>query len=328
VAGEFSAAILDVDDRHPRGRSPRKGRALGDQSRLTDTTLPKLNAFTVDVEDYFQVTAFESNISRESWDSLPSRVMSNTHELLELLASHQVRGTFFVLGWVARQFPGLVRDIQAAGHEIGSHSFWHRLIYTQTPSEFRADLRMSKQVLEDITGHPVTAFRAPSFSITKRSLWAVDVLAQEGFTTDSSIFPTHHDRYGIPGARREIHTLTTPSGSLLEFPPSIARWAGCSLPTGGGGYFRFYPYRLTRNLLGHINQYEQRPFMFYVHPWEVDPEQPRMRIGSGWSRFRHYVNLATTEAKLNRLLSDFSFGAMADVVAAQQLPVPIQEVAA
>jgi polysaccharide deacetylase family protein (PEP-CTERM system associated) len=301
---------------------------LGTKASAPDKTLIKLNAFTVDVEDYFHVTAFEGGISRASWDSLPTRVTASTRRLLDLLAGRQVRGTFFVLGWVARQFPGLVREIQAAGHEIGSHSFWHRLIYTQTPAEFRADLRMSRQVLEDITGQAITAFRAPSFSITKRSLWAVEVLAQEGFTTDSSISPTRHDRYGIPGARREIHTLTTPSGSVLEFPPSIARWGGCSLPTGGGGYFRLYPYRLTRNLLHGINHSERRPFMFYVHPWEVDPEQPRMRIGSGWSRFRHYVNLATTEAKLDRLLRDFSFGAVADVLAAQQTPAPLQVVAA
>ena len=273
-----------------------------------------LNAFTVDVEDYFQVSAFERFISRASWDELPSRVVSSTRRLLAILERHQVRGTFFVLGWVARKFPGLVREIQAGGHEIGSHSYWHRLIYTQTRSEFRTDLRQSKHVLEDITGQPITAFRAPSFSITRRSLWALEILVEEGFKADSSIFPTHHDRYGIPGARPEIHTLHTPAGTLLEFPPSIARWSRLALPAGGGGYFRLYPYRLTTSLLSHINRREQRPFMFYVHPWEVDPEQPRLSAGSGWSRFRHYVNLATTEHKLGRLLQDFPCGTMADVL--------------
>jgi len=287
-----------------------------------------LNAFTVDVEDYFHVTAFEGSVPRTNWASLPARVVASTRRLLELLERHDVRGTFFVLGWVARQFPALVREIHAAGHEIGSHGFWHRLIYTQTPVEFRSDLRQSKLVLEDVIGQPVTAFRAPSFSITRRSLWALDVLVEEGFISDSSVFPTRHDRYGIPGARPEIHTLKTSSGNLVEFPPSVARWGGCSLPAGGGGYFRLYPYRLTRNLLGHINRRERRPFMFYVHPWEVDPQQPRLWVGSRWSRFRHYVNLATTEAKLDRLLSEFSFGAMADVLQAQRTSVPLPEVVA
>jgi polysaccharide deacetylase family protein (PEP-CTERM system associated) len=282
-----------------------------------------LNAFTVDVEDYFQVSAFENFVSRATWDDLPSRVVANTRRLLALLDGHDVRGTFFVLGWVARKYPALVREIQTAGHEIGSHSYWHRLIYTQTRNEFRTDLRLSKHVLEDITGQPVTAFRAPSFSITRRSLWALEVLVEEGFKTDSSVFPTHHDRYGIPGASPEIHLLHTPAGALLEFPPSVARWNRLALPAGGGGYFRLYPYRLTSGLLGHINRREQRPFMFYVHPWEVDPEQPRLGVGSGWSRFRHYVNLASTERKLTRLLRDFPCGAMADVLGQRRAVHPI-----
>lgn len=276
-----------------------------------------LNAFTVDVEDYFQVSAFERDVQRATWNDLPSRVVENTHRLLELLGRNGVRGTFFVLGFVARKFPGLVRQIHAAGHEIGSHSFWHRLIYTQTPEQFRADLRHSKAVLEDAAGVPVTAFRAPSFSITRRSLWALDVLVEEGFQSDSSIFPTHHDRYGIPGAQPTIHTLHTPSGSLTEFPPSIARCGRMALPVGGGGYFRLYPYAISRLLLQRIVRHEQRPFMFYVHPWEVDPDQPRLRAGSGVSRFRHYVNLASTEQKLERLVRDFPLGRMCDVLAHQ-----------
>ena len=273
------------------------------------------NAFTVDVEDYFQVSAFEGDIARSTWSDLPSRVVENTHRLLELLGRHQVRGTFFVLGFVARKFPGLVRQIHAAGHEVGSHSYWHRLIYTQTPEQFRTDLRQSKAVLEDAIGCPVTAFRAPSFSITRRSLWSLEVLVEEGFQTDSSVFPTHHDRYGIPGAQPTIHTLHTPSGPLVEFPPSIARYGRLALPVGGGGYFRLYPYSLSRMLLARIARREQRPFMFYVHPWEVDPGQPLLRAGSRLSRFRHYVNLASTERKLDRLVRDFKFGRMCDVLA-------------
>jgi polysaccharide deacetylase family protein (PEP-CTERM system associated) len=274
-----------------------------------------LNVFTVDVEDYFQVSAFEHDIARSAWDDLPSRVVPSTHRLLELLGRHQVRGTFFVLGYVARKFPGLVRQIHTAGHEVGSHSYWHRLIYTQTPEQFRADLRQSKAVLEDAIGAPVTAFRAPSFSITRRSLWSLEVLVEEGFRSDSSIFPTHHDRYGIPGAQATIHTLHTPSGPLAEFPPTIARYGRFAVPVGGGGYFRLYPYSLSRMLLARIACREQRPFMFYVHPWEVDPDQPRLRAGSRLSRFRHYVNLASTESKLERLVRDFPFGRMQDVLA-------------
>jgi polysaccharide deacetylase family protein (PEP-CTERM system associated) len=274
-----------------------------------------LNAFTVDVEDYFQVSAFESDISRSTWNEMPSRVVANTHRILELLGRNQVQGTFFILGFVARKFPGLVRQIHAAGHEVASHSHWHRLIYTQTPEQFRADLRQSKAALEDAIGHPVTAFRAPSFSITRRSLWALEVLVEEGFLSDSSVFPTHHDRYGIPGAQPTIHTLQTPSGPLVEFPPTVARYGKLALPVGGGGYFRLYPYSLSRLLLSRVARRERRPFMFYVHPWEVDPGQPRLRAGSRLSRFRHYVNLASTERKLDRLLQDFPFGRMCDVLA-------------
>lgn len=285
-----------------------------------------LNAFTVDVEDYFQVSAFDRDIPRSTWNDRPSRVVESTHRILELLGRNQVRGTFFVLGYVARKFPGLVRQIHAAGHEVASHGFWHRLIYSQTPEQFRADLRQSKGVLEDAIGASVTSYRAPSFSITRRSLWALEVLVEEGFVSDSSVFPTHHDRYGIPGAQPTIHTLHTPSGPLVEFPPSIARWGRLNLPVGGGGYFRLYPYSVSRMLLSRIVRHEQRPFMFYVHPWEVDPGQPRLGIGSRLSRFRHYVNLASTERKLERLVRDFPFGRMCDVLArvpARQQPAVV-----
>jgi polysaccharide deacetylase family protein (PEP-CTERM system associated) len=236
--------------------------------------------------------------------------------MLELLARHEVRATFFVLGWVAVRFPQIVRDINAAGHELACHSHWHRLVYQQTPEDFRSDLRRAKAAIEDAAGEAISAYRAPSFSITRRSLWALDILAEEGFTVDSSLFPVRHDRYGIPGAPQHIHTIDTQAGPITEFPMTIARFGRFHLPIGGGGYFRLYPYSLTRRLLRQVNVALGRPFVFYVHPWEIDADQPRIRSGSRLSRFRHYVNLATTERKLERLLQDFSFGRMSDVLSA------------
>ena len=273
-----------------------------------------INAFTVDVEDYYQVTAFEKNISRDQWGNFESRVVVNNRRLLDLLARKKVHGTFFVLGWVAARFPQLVQEIHAAGHELACHSYWHRLVYTLTPEEFRQDLRDCKAAIYEATGVTVTAYRAPSFSITAKSLWALDVLAEEGFTVDSSVFPTRHDRYGIPGAKTEIHELTTSSGTICEYPPTIAKIAGCNIPAGGGGYFRLYPWFLNNYLLRQVNQ-AGRPFMFYVHPWEVDPQQPRMPFASRGTRFRHYVNLAGTEAKLERLLDTFRFGTLSESLA-------------
>jgi polysaccharide deacetylase family protein (PEP-CTERM system associated) len=274
-----------------------------------------LNAFTVDVEDYFHVSGFERDIPRESWPTYESRVIASTWRLIDLLARHDVRATFFVLGWVAEQHPQLVRDIRSAGHEIGSHSSWHRLIYEQSPSEFREDLRRSRDVLEDITGSAVTTYRAPSFSITRRSLWALEILVEEGFEIDASIFPVHHDRYGIPDAKREPHRITTPSGSLWEFPAAVIR-RGINWPVSGGGYFRMYPAWLSRRLLTRINEYDRRPFAFYVHPWEIDPEQPRLRAGSVTSRLRHRVNLQSTERKLSLLLERFRFATISQSIAA------------
>ncbi len=273
-----------------------------------------INAFTVDVEDYFQVTAFEKHVARSQWDQYASRVVDNTQRILRLLNRHDVQATFFVLGWVADRYPDLVREIHHAGHEVGSHSFWHRLVYDLSPEEFRDDLRRSRDVLEDLIGASVTAYRAPSFSITKRSLWALDILSEEGFCVDSSIFPIHHDRYGIPGAKTSVHTLQTKVGQLWEFPPSVARFAGFNLPVSGGGYFRLYPFALTRYCLNRLNRTRQEAFMFYVHPWEVDPEQPRLGVGSRMSRFRHHVNLSSTERKLEALLGKFRFGRLCDVI--------------
>lgn len=272
-----------------------------------------INALSIDVEDYFQVSGFESVVSRDDWDHYPSRVVNNTRRILEILDEHSVVGTFFVLGWVAEKFPSLVQEIDAAGHEIGSHSYWHRLVYQLSPSEFRDDLRRSKQVLEDIIGRSVESYRAPSFSITKQSLWALEILAEEGIRFDSSIFPVHHDRYGIPGARQEIHDLETSHGTLCEFPMTVARLGRMNVPASGGGYFRLYPYWLTRRLISKVNRAGQ-PLMFYLHPWEVDPEQPRINGVRLLSRSRHYINLTQTQAKLKRLLNDFAFGTMTDVI--------------
>lgn len=273
-----------------------------------------LNALSVDVEDYFQVSAFERHIARHEWHSYESRVVANTHRLLRLLEERNVQGTFFVLGWVAERFPGLVRDIYAAGHEIGSHSYWHRLLYELSPDEFRRDLRRSRDVLEQIIGEPVTAYRAPSFSITKDSLWALEILADEGFTTDSSIYPIHHDRYGIPDAQPGLHRITTECGQLWEFPAAVIRMAGLNMPVSGGGYFRLYPLPFTIRALRSINTRLNGPFVFYVHPWEIDQDQPRLPAGTWLARRRHYVNLQTTETKLGKLLASFRFGRMRDCI--------------
>jgi polysaccharide deacetylase family protein (PEP-CTERM system associated) len=208
----------------------------------------------------------------------------------------------------------LVREIHGCGHEIASHGYWHRLIYEQSPEEFRADLRQSRDVLQDIIGQPVTAYRAASFSITKQSLWALDILAEEGFRVDSSIFPIHHDRYGIPGVAPRLHQIATTSGLLWEFPAAVARFAGMNVPVGGGGYFRLFPLPVTLHFLRRVNRRQWQPFVFYVHPWEIDPDQPRIVGASRLSRFRHYVNLAKNEQKLDRLLRSLRFGRLCDVL--------------
>ena len=268
-----------------------------------------INAFTVDVEDYFHVSAFAERICPTTWGSYESRVVDNTRRILRLLDKHQTRATFFSLGWVAENYPQLVREIHRAGHEIGNHSYWHRLVYDLDPDEFCEDLLQANAVLEDTIGEPVTAFRAPSFSVTENSLWALDVLIEHGFRIDSSIFPIYHDRYGIPHAPRFPHVVreTNSNERLWEFPPSVHRSWGLNLPVSGGGYFRLLPARIARRLLSNVNATTGQPFMFYIHPWELDPGQPRLP-GSMRSRVRHYQNLRTTERKLDRLLECFRFG--------------------
>jgi polysaccharide deacetylase family protein (PEP-CTERM system associated) len=274
-----------------------------------------INAFTVDVEDYYQVSAFKRHVSRDQWDQYESRIEANTRRMLSLLSRHGVKGTFFVLGWVGSRYPQLVREIHQAGHEIASHGYWHRLIYNQTPKEFRADIRLSRKVLEDIIGVQVYIYRAPSFSVTERSRWALEILVEEGFSVDSSVFPIYHDRYGIPGEKPFLHQIATPVGSLWEFPPSVVRFAGQNLPVCGGGYFRLFPLFWTIRCLKIIGHSTGQPFIFYVHPWEIDPDQPRIfKNASLKSQFRHYINLNKTEQKLDKLLSKFRFGTVSEVV--------------
>jgi polysaccharide deacetylase family protein (PEP-CTERM system associated) len=267
-----------------------------------------LNVLTVDVEDYYHVVAFEHIAPREKWDTFEPRVVQSTGTILDLLDRAGVKATFFVLGHVGRRHPALVRRIHRAGHEVACHSYWHRLVYTQTPPAFREDLRRARDVLQDIVGRRVVAYRAPCFSITRQSLWALDVLLEEGFLFDSSMYPTYHDRYGIPGAPAVPHAICRPAGTLVEFPMPVYRKLGYPLPIGGGGYLRLYPYFFTRRGLRSLNA-RGILFVSYVHPWEVDPDQPR--LSPGWLRaFRHYVNLRRTEGRLAQLLSDFRLGTL------------------
>lgn len=273
------------------------------------------NAMTVDVEEHFHVSAFASVIRRSDWDGFDSRVCASTARLLRLFADARVRATFFVLGWVAERHPALIREIASAGHEVACHGYSHQLVYRQSPQEFRDETRRSKDLLEDITQQPVHGYRAASYSITSRSLWALDTLLDVGFTYDSSIFPVRHDKYGIPGFPPHPHRLRTPSGrELVEFPLSTAPVFGARMPVAGGGYFRLFPYRWTRRGLGRINAHERKPFIFYIHPWEVDPEQPRVRANP-LSAFRHYNNLARCQRRLEQLLDEFRFGRVIDVLA-------------
>jgi len=265
------------------------------------------NVFSVDVEDYFHVEAFADVVPRASWDRYPLRVEDNTRRLLDLLDEHGIDATFFILGWVADHCPGLVREIVARGHEVACHSYWHRLVYKLPPEEFRADTRQAKVAIEQAAGCAVTGYRAPSYSITAGSLWALEVLAEEGFEYDSSIFPIRHDVYGIPDAPRAPWRVNTAGGSLLEYPISTFRFAGTTnFPVGGGGYLRLLPFWYTRLGFNRIRA-DNLPLIAYIHPWEVDPGQPRIP-GRLRSRLRHYTNLNKTRARLAALLrlGDFS----------------------
>lgn len=273
-----------------------------------------VNAMSVDVEDYFQVSAFEGVVTRAQWDGFESRVVRNTHALLEIFQRQGVRSTFFVLGWVATRYPSLVRTIADLGHEIASHGYHHELVYGLTPAQFREDVRRAKRVIEDAASRPVSGYRAPSFSVTAASGWALDVLIEEGYDYDASIFPIHHDRYGIPDAPRFPHTIDRAAGSIVEVPGSTVRLAGANLPIAGGGYFRLLPYAWTRWGIGHVNQAEGQPVTFYLHPWEIDADQPRFKV-SRTAALRHYTGLGATRRRLERLLTEFRFDSIATVLA-------------
>ena len=262
---------------------------------------------SVDVEDYYQVEAFADMVDRSEWETYPSRVQPNTYRVLDLLDRVNVKGTFFILGWVAERFPALVREIVRRGHEPACHSYWHRLVFSLSPREFRQDTIQAKEAIEQAAGMPVFGYRAPSFSITNRSAWALDVLAELGFQYDSSVFPIRHDTYGVPDAPRSPFRVTTPSGPITEFPMSTFRlWSKANLPVAGGGYLRIFPFWYT--CLGVRRAWRQGlPIITYIHPWELDPEQPRIAAKLK-SRLRHYTNLSLTASRLERLLQLGDFG--------------------
>ena len=312
------------------------------------------NALTIDVEDYFQVQAFAEHIRYEDWGNYACRVEKNTYRIIDILKGRptNLKATFFVLGWIAERYPGLIKEIHSQGHEIACHGYAHRLIYEQAPEEFREDVKKAKAILEDLTGEPVIGYRAPSYSITRDSLWAFEVLMEEGFQYDSSVFPIRHDFYGIPEAPRfpflvslngngrpEFKpidssflngTICSPSNptnsldprpstlapqALIEFPLSTFPLGRFNLPLSGGGYFRLLPYPIIKKGLKRINENENRPFIFYLHPWELDPDQPRISGAGIKSKFRHYLNLDKTETRFKHLLKDFNFSSIQDIFA-------------
>lgn len=278
--------------------------------------IAKAHVLTVDVEDYFQVEAFAACVSRDSWDQWPCRVVENTERVLDLFDRHHARGTFFFLGWVAARFPELVRRVHARGHELACHSYWHRTIYSLNPREFRKDTRLAKHVIEDAAGSRVMGYRAPSWSITRECLWALDILAEEGFLYDSSIYPIHHDLYGLPGARRFPYTHLCGNGlKLREYPPATLRFLGANFPVAGGGYLRIFPAGYTELAFRIFEKNYCQRVVVYMHPWELDPEQPRIP-GRLRSRFRHYTHLQGMSAKVSELLGRHRFERFCDVLAA------------
>ena len=293
-----------------------------DYSDTANTTKgsPRIrHILSVDVEDYFQVEAFANAVPRRTWGDWPSRVVENTRKILNLFARHGAKGTFFFLGWVANRFPSLVREVQAQGHELASHSFWHRRVYSLPPSEFREDVRVSKDAIEQAAGVPVYGYRAPSWSINKDSLWALDILAEEGFRYDSSIYPIHHDLYGFPEAPRHPYIYQCRNGRRLkEIPPPTVRIAGFNFPGAGGGYFRIFPFLYTEWVFRTFERLYRKPVVTYFHPWEIDPEQPRIPAGLK-SSFRHYTNLGIVEKRLGLLLQNHLFHPIATALATGEL---------
>jgi polysaccharide deacetylase family protein (PEP-CTERM system associated) len=266
------------------------------------------NAMTVDVEDYFQVSAFEDVVSRDDWSGIPSRLPANIDRILRIFGRENVKATFFTLGWVCEKFPGIIRDIASAGHEIASHGFEHSRVGTFDAHQFRQDVETTRKMLEDVSGTPVIGYRAPSFSIGADTLWAHEVLAAAGYQYSSSVFPVRHDHYGLPGAPR--FPFRTGAASLLEIPLSSLPLFGRNLPCAGGGYFRLLPLAYSKWAIRRINRREQMPAIFYFHPWELDPDQPRVEGISAKTRFRHYVNLHRFESRLTSMLRAFRWDRM------------------
>lgn len=290
------------------------GQAMNQRSSIT-------NALTIDVEDYFQVSAFASHIDRADWDTTECRVERNVNRMLDMLERKQTKATFFTLGWVAERYPALVRRIVADGHELASHGYGHERASDLSEAAFSHDIRKAKTILEDLGGVPVVGYRAPSFSIGAGNLWALDSLEQAGYRYSSSIYPVQHDHYGMPDAPRFRHQIRP---GLVEIPPTTLRLFNRNLPSSGGGYFRLLPYPLSRWMIQQVNERDEQAAVFYCHPWEIDADQPRVD-GIGFkTRFRHYVNIGRTEQRLEQLLDDFRWGRMDQIFlkpSAQEVPV-------
>ncbi len=270
---------------------------------------PIANALTIDVEDYFQVSAFAPFVPRAEWQTRECRVERNVQRLLALLAETNTKATFFTLGWIAERYPALVREIVAQGHELGSHGYGHERASDQTEGAFFSDVHLAKVILEDLSGQEVKGYRAPSFSIGADNLWAFDCLERAGYRYSSSIYPIHHDHYGMPDAPRFAHKVN----GLTEVPATTLRMGGRNWPASGGGYFRLMPYAMSRWMLRHVNRVDKRSAVFYFHPWEIDAEQPRIEGVSAKARFRHYLNLHRMESRLAALLKDFHWGRMDEI---------------
>ncbi|MBL8458620.1 MAG: DUF3473 domain-containing protein [Zoogloea sp.] len=269
-----------------------------------------MNALTIDVEDYFQVSALAPHFPKEVWNATPCRVERNVDRILEMLVQHGARGTFFTLGWIAERYPELVRRIANEGHELASHGYAHERASSQSPEAFLADIRLAKVVLEDIAGCEVRGYRAPSFSVGLANPWAHGCIEEAGYAYSSSVYPVKHDHYGVPDAPRFPYAV---GAGLVEIPITTVRRFGRNWPVGGGGYFRLLPYPVSAWGIRKVNKEDRKPAIFYFHPWEIDPGQPVVREASAKTRFRHYVNLAHTEARLRRLLQDFAWGRMDEV---------------
>lgn len=276
------------------------------------------NALTIDVEDYFQVSAFAPCIPRSEWDSRECRVERNVELILDMLDRHDVKATFFTLGWIAERYPELVRELARRGHEVASHGYGHQRASDQDRAEFLDDIVRAKAILEDLSGHEVRGYRAPSFSIITGNLWAFDCLAEAGYRYSSSIYPIQHDHYGIPDAPRFMHDVRP---SLTEIPATTIRAFARNWPASGGGYFRLMPYALSRRLIRRVNDKDGEAAVFYFHPWEVDPQQPRVEGASAKARFRHYLNLDRMASRLDSLLGDFRWGRM-DNIFIKEAPAP------